>query len=78
MLRPLGPRLLPAAVCVVGAVESAAAGLLLERGAWQRPTDGAGTAALLWQAAVVTVVGFVCWYRGCSGSAPSAPRSSPG
>jgi len=64
VLRPLGPRLLSATVCGIAALESAAAGLLLDGTAWLRRPDGTETAALLWQAAVVTVVGFVCWYMG--------------
>ena len=64
VLRSLGPRLLSATVCGIAAVESAAAGLLLDGTAWLRRPDGTEAAALLWQAAVVTVVGFVCWYEG--------------
>lgn len=64
VLRPLGPRLLAATVCAVAAVESAAVGLVVDGGAWLRRPDGTETAALLWQAAVVTVIGFVCWYMG--------------
>lgn len=64
VLRPLGPRLLSATVCGIAAVESAAAGLLADGSAWLRRPDATETAALLWQAAVVTVVGFVCWYMG--------------
>lgn len=64
VLRPLGPRLLSATVCGIAAVESAAAGPLLDGTAWLRRPDGTEAAALLWQAAVVTVVGFVCWYMG--------------
>lgn len=64
VLRPLGPRLLSATVCGVAALESAAAGLLLDGTAWLRRPDATETAALLWQAAIVTVVGFVCWYMG--------------
>lgn len=64
VLRPLGPRLLSATVCGVAAVESAVTGLLTDGGAWLRVPDATETAALLWQAAVVTVVGFVCWYMG--------------
>jgi drug/metabolite transporter (DMT)-like permease len=64
VLRPLGPRLLSAVVCAVAAVEAAVAGLLLDGTAWLRRPDTAEAAALLWQAAVVTVVGFVCWYMG--------------
>ncbi|WP_367324781.1 DMT family transporter [Streptomyces sp. HUAS ZL42] len=64
VLRPLGPRLLSATVCGIAAVESVVAGLLLDGGAWLRRPDTTETAALLWQAVVVTVVGFVCWYMG--------------
>ncbi|GHH93959.1 membrane protein [Streptomyces capillispiralis] len=64
VLRPLGPRLLSAAVCGVAAAESAAAGVLLDGSAWLRRPDAVESTALLWQAVVVTVVGFVCWYMG--------------
>jgi drug/metabolite transporter (DMT)-like permease len=64
VLRPLGPRLLSAVVCGVAAVESAVAGVLLDGGAWLRLPGAGEAAALVWQAAVVTVVGFVCWYMG--------------
>ncbi|EDY58226.2 integral membrane protein [Streptomyces sviceus ATCC 29083] len=64
VLRPLGPRLLSATVCAVAAVEAAVAGLLLDGTAWLRRPGAAEAGALLWQAAVVTVVGFVCWYMG--------------
>ncbi|SHI45207.1 Permease of the drug/metabolite transporter (DMT) superfamily [Streptomyces sp. 3214.6] len=64
VLRPLGPRLLSATVCGLAAVESAAIGLLVDGGGWLRRPVGEEAAALLWQAAVVTVVGFVCWYMG--------------
>ncbi|MFF3738068.1 DMT family transporter [Streptomyces sp. NPDC002566] len=64
LLRPLGPRLLSATVCGLAAVESAALGAVLDGGAWLRRPDAGETAALLWQAVVVTVVGFVCWYMG--------------
>lgn len=64
VLRPLGPKLLSAVVCAVAAVESALLGVLLDGGGILRmPTVGEGL-ALLWQAAVVTVIGFVCWYSG--------------
>lgn len=62
VLRPLGPRLLSATVCAIAAIESAVVGLVVDGGAWLRRPDGTETAALLWQAVVVTVVGFVCWY----------------
>jgi drug/metabolite transporter (DMT)-like permease len=64
VLRPLGPRLLSATVCGVAALESAAAALLLDGTGWLRRPDATETAALLWQAAIVTVIGFVCWYMG--------------
>ncbi|MER7379530.1 EamA family transporter [Streptomyces lanatus] len=64
VLRPLGPRLLSATVCGIAAVESATAGLLLDGTAWLRGPDATEAVALLWQAVVVTVVGFVCWYMG--------------
>ncbi|MEW2615475.1 DMT family transporter [Streptomyces sp. NPDC047880] len=64
VLRPLGPRLLSATVCAVAGAESAAVGLLADGAGWLRRPDGVETAALLWQAVVVTVVGFVCWYIG--------------
>lgn len=64
VLRPLGPKLLSATVCAVAALESAALGLVLDgRGFLAVPT-GQEAVALLWQAAVVTVIGFVCWYMG--------------
>lgn len=64
VLRPLGPRLLSATVCGVAAVESAVAGVIVDGRAWLRTPDTTETAALLWQAAIVTVIGFVCWYMG--------------
>jgi drug/metabolite transporter (DMT)-like permease len=64
VLRPLGPKLLSATVCAVAALESAAAGLLLDGGGFLPLPTGQEAAALLWQAAVVTVIGFVCWYMG--------------
>ncbi|MEU5400922.1 DMT family transporter [Streptomyces sp. NPDC005963] len=64
VLRPLGPRLLTACVCAVAAVESTIIGLVLDGSGFVRMPDGAEAAALLWQAAVVTVIGFVTWYMG--------------
>ncbi len=64
VLRPLGPKLLSATVCGVAAVESALLGLLMDGGSFLRVPTGGEAAALLWQAAVVTVIGFVCWYSG--------------
>ncbi|TJZ59257.1 DMT family transporter [Streptomyces piniterrae] len=64
VLAPLGPTLLSAAVCGIAALEGAALGLLTDRAGWLRIPDAVEAAALGWQAAVVTVVGFVCWYAG--------------
>ncbi|WCN05613.1 DMT family transporter [Streptomyces sp. M92] len=64
VLRPLGPRLLSTVVCGIAAVESALAGFLIDGPDWLRWPDAVEAGALLWQAAVVTVVGFVCWYMG--------------
>ncbi|MFC8869249.1 DMT family transporter [Streptomyces sp. NPDC057148] len=64
VLRPLGPRLLSTVVCGIAAVESALAGVLTDGPDWLRRPDAVEAGALLWQAAVVTVVGFVCWYMG--------------
>ncbi|EFG05621.1 Putative integral membrane protein [Streptomyces clavuligerus] len=64
VLRPLGPRLLTACVCGVAAVESAAVGLLVDGAEWIRMPGQQEAWALLWQAAVVTVIGFVAWYMG--------------
>ncbi|MDP9947897.1 drug/metabolite transporter (DMT)-like permease [Streptomyces sp. DSM 41269] len=64
VLRPLGPKLLSATVCAVAAVESALLGAVLDGGSFLRVPTGGEAAALLWQAAVVTVIGFVCWYSG--------------
>ncbi|MEX3103937.1 MULTISPECIES: DMT family transporter [unclassified Streptomyces] len=64
VLRALGPVLTSATVCGVAAVESAVLGVVVDGGGWVRWPDGGEAAALLWQAVVVTVVGFVCWYRG--------------
>ncbi|CAM5280179.1 EamA family transporter OS=Streptomyces tendae OX=1932 GN=GUR47_22605 PE=4 SV=1 [Streptomyces tendae] len=64
VLRPLGPRLLSTVVCGIAAAESALAGVLADGAGWLRPPDATEAGALLWQAVVVTVVGFVCWYMG--------------
>lgn len=64
VLRPLGPKLLSATVCAIAAAESAVLGLVLDGGGFLRIPTGAETLALIWQAAVVTVIGFVCWYMG--------------
>ncbi|EFL29691.1 integral membrane protein [Streptomyces viridochromogenes DSM 40736] len=64
VLLPLGPRLLSATVCAVAALESAVVAVASDGTGWLRRPDGVEAAALLWQAVVVTVVGFVCWYMG--------------
>jgi drug/metabolite transporter (DMT)-like permease len=64
VLRPLGPKLLSATVCGIAAVESAVIGLVADGGDWLRVPGTSEAAALLWQAAIVTVIGFVCWYSG--------------
>ncbi|MEU8747011.1 DMT family transporter [Streptomyces parvulus] len=64
VLRPLGPRLLSTTVCGIAALQSAVAGVLADGAGWLRAPEAAEAGALLWQAAVVTVVGFVCWYMG--------------
>lgn len=64
VLRPLGPKLLTATVAGVAAIESTIAGLVLDGAGFVRVPTGAETLALGWQAAVVTVVGFICWYVG--------------
>lgn len=64
VLRPLGPRLLTACVCGVAAVESTIVGLVLDGSRFVRMPDGAEAVALVWQAAIVTVIGFVTWYMG--------------
>jgi len=64
VLRPLGPKLLSATVCAIAAAESAVLGLVLDGGGFLRMPTGTETLALIWQAAVVTVIGFVCWYMG--------------
>ncbi|MDQ0797703.1 drug/metabolite transporter (DMT)-like permease [Streptomyces sp. B1I3] len=64
VLRPLGPALLSATVCVIAAVESALLGLMADGAGFLPAPTTEEALALLWQAAVVTVVGFVCWYSG--------------
>lgn len=64
VLRPLGPKLLTATVCGIAAVESTIIGLVLDGAGFVRAPGQAETLALLWQAGVVTVVGFVTWYMG--------------
>lgn len=64
VLRPLGPKLLSCTVCGVAALESALVGAVLDGTDMLRVPDVTEATALLWQAAVVTVIGFVCWYIG--------------
>ncbi|MBB1251931.1 DMT family transporter [Streptomyces sp. OF3] len=62
VLRVLGPRLLTIVACAFAALEATVLGLLWEGSQWLRVPEGAEAVALLWQATVVTVLGFVCWY----------------
>lgn len=64
VLRPLGPKLLTAAVCGIAAVESAVLGLVVDGGAFLRTPTAVETGALVWQAVLATVVGFVLFYMG--------------
>ncbi|WP_345590133.1 DMT family transporter [Streptomyces marokkonensis] len=64
VLRPLGPWLLSTVVCGIAAAESALIGVLADGDGWLPRPDAVEIGALLWQAVVVTVVGFVCWYMG--------------
>ena len=64
VLRPLGPKLLTAVVCGLAAVESAVIGLLADGTAVLRVPTPVETGALVWQAALATVVGFVLFYMG--------------
>ncbi|GAA2341834.1 hypothetical protein GCM10010431_76760 [Streptomyces kunmingensis] len=64
VLRPLGPRLLSCVVCAIAALEAAVVGLVVDGTSWLRVPDGAEGLALVWQAVIVTVIGFVCWYMG--------------
>ncbi|MET4927455.1 DMT family transporter [Streptomyces sp. PSRA5] len=64
VLRPLGPRLLSATVAGLAAIGSTIAGLVLDGARFVRVPTGEEALALGWQAAVVTVIGFICWYMG--------------
>ncbi|MFB7586242.1 EamA family transporter [Streptomyces sp. NPDC056169] len=64
VLRLLGPKLLTAAVCGVGAVEATLLGLAVDGAAFVRTPTAVETGALVWQAALATVVGFVLFYMG--------------
>jgi drug/metabolite transporter (DMT)-like permease len=61
VVRPLGPLLL--STCVTG-LAAAEATVLAVAGDGFRAPAGREWLALGWQAVVVTVVGFVCWYAG--------------
>lgn len=62
VLRPLGPRLLTVAVCGVGAVEATLIGIVVDGAGFVRMPTGVEAGALLWQAVLATVVGFVLFY----------------
>ncbi|AJF63987.1 membrane protein [Streptomyces vietnamensis] len=64
VLRLLGPKLLTAAVCGLGAVEAALVGLVVDGAGFVRVPTAVETGALVWQAALATVVGFVLFYMG--------------
>lgn len=64
VLPVLGPLRLTATVCALAAVQSACLALAFGGTAALRVPDAVQAGALLWQAAVVTVVGFLCWYAG--------------
>ncbi|WP_079063939.1 DMT family transporter [Streptomyces sp. NRRL F-4489] len=64
VLPPLGPRLLSAVACALAAAEAAVLGLVAQGTDWLRLPGPVEAAALAWQAVVVTVAGFVCWYAG--------------
>ncbi|MFF3557585.1 DMT family transporter [Streptomyces tsukubensis] len=64
VLKPLGPRLLTACICAVAAVESLVIGAVVDGAGLVRVPTQTETLALLWQAAAVTVIGFVAWYMG--------------
>lgn len=64
VLRLLGPKLLTAAVCGVGAAEAALVGLVVDGAGLVRVPTPTEAGALVWQAALATVVGFVLFYMG--------------
>ncbi|GEB54898.1 membrane protein [Streptomyces gardneri] len=64
VLRLLGPKLLTAAVCGIGAVEATLLGLVVDGAGFVRMPTAVETGALVWQAALATVVGFVLFYMG--------------
>lgn len=64
VLRLLGPKLLTAVVCGVGAAEAALVGLVVDGTGLVRMPTAVEAGALVWQAALATVVGFVLFYMG--------------
>ncbi|MBB4981889.1 drug/metabolite transporter (DMT)-like permease [Streptomyces sp. SFB5A] len=64
VLRVLGPKLLTAAVCGIGAAEAALLGLVVDGAGFVRMPTAVEAGALFWQAALATVVGFVLFYMG--------------
>ncbi|WP_309057399.1 EamA family transporter, partial [Streptomyces sp.] len=64
VLRVLGPKLLTAVVCGIGAAESALLGLAVDGTDVLRMPTAVEAGALVWQAALATVVGFVLFYMG--------------
>ncbi len=64
VLRLLGPKLLTAVVCGVGAAEAALVGLVVDGAGLVRMPTAVEAGALVWQAALATVVGFVLFYMG--------------
>lgn len=64
VLRLLGPKLLTAAVCGIGAVEAALVGVVVDGAGFVRLPTAVEAGALVWQAALATVVGFVLFYMG--------------
>lgn len=64
VLRLLGPKLLTAVVCGIGAAEAALIGLVVDGAGVVRMPTAVEAGALVWQAALATVVGFVLFYMG--------------
>lgn len=64
LVRPLGPVLLSCGVCGVAALQSAVIGLVVDGRNWLSMPGTVEALALFWQAVIVTVIGFVCWYSG--------------
>ncbi|GGV01227.1 membrane protein [Streptomyces litmocidini] len=87
VLRVLGPKLLTAAVCGIGAAEAALVGLVADGAGFVRMPTAVEAGALAWQAGLATVVGFVLFYMGvqrvgmeratlCTGAIPIAAALS--